>query len=658
MSLIRQIWLLLLCTLLAAFGGSTAIFIGSTCNTLESGLRVKNRDDAAVLAQVLAQQAGDAAATASVIDTWFGSGRYRRLVFTPQAGQGGVRREARPSPRQAPGWFVSLIPIASEAGVATVMAGRRAVGTVQVVGRTDDAHDELWAGSLQVVAALALLKIVAAGFAAFVLRGIRQRLRAAVAQAEALERGDYLTLPEPKTLELRHLTRAMNSMVGRLRNVFEVQAAQVETLRRQASCDPLTGLSNRSHLMAQLDAALVRQNATAASGVVLLRVLGLVEMNRAIGREEVDRLLLTIAEVLQAYASQVAGAFAGRLNGGDFALVLPEGGVAHQSAQAMVNLLQARLPIFHPGAAVVAGAVEVRRGAPVAELLADADMALARAESEGPFSVMSAGAPGNEAWAGIGERGWQQRVRQALDAGRVQLGHHRLVDAAGGLVHLESPLRLQLAPGGPFQTAVSWLPFAARSRLNSAIDERGLALALDASAADGLPRSIDIAPASLLDSGFAARLRGRLQAAPAAARLMWLEVAEPADDEQFELMRELARQVRPTGARFGIEHAGARHGRFDRLFEAGVDYVKLDAAITRGVAADPDRGMFADGIVTMLHGLSLQVFGEGVVDEGDAARLWSSGIDGLTGPWLGERGPVGPAADGAGTTAAPPVAPG
>ncbi len=652
MSLIRQIWLLLLCTLLLAFGGSAAIFIGATCDLLEGGLRVKNRDDAAALAQALAQQAGDAIVTVSVIDTWFVGGRYRRVAFTSLAGQGTVQREARPSPRHAPGWFVSLVPIASQPGVAPVMAGRRAVGTVEVVGKTDDAHDELWAGSLQVAAGLALLGIVAGGLAAFQVRAIRRRLLAAVAQAEALERGDYLTLPEPKTLELRHLTRAMNSMVVRLRNVFEAQAAQVETLRRQASADPLTGLSNRRHLMAQLDAALIRQDVTAASGLVLLRVLGLVELNRAIGREAVDRLLLTIAEVLQAYASQVAGAVAGRLNGGDFALVLPEGGVAEQSADALVNVLRARLPIFHPRGAVVAGAVEVRRGARVAELLADADMALARAESEGPFSVMSAGAPGNEAWAGIGERGWHQRVRQALDAGRVQLGRHPLVDATGALVHLESPLRLQLAPGGPFETAASWLPFAARSRLNSAIDERGLELALAASAADGSPRSIDIAPASLLDSGFAARLRSRLQAAPAAARLMWLELAEPADDEQFELMRELARQVRPTGARFGIEHAGARHGRLDRLFEAGVDYVKLDAAISRGVAADPDRGLFADGVVAMLHGLSLRVFGEGVVDDADATRLWASGIDGLTGPWVSEQGSATEPAHAPNSTAA------
>lgn len=646
MSLIRQIWLLLLCILLLCFGGSAVIFIGSSCNLLEAGLRLKNRDDAAALAQLVsqtswrdpAQPSGGLAALAAAVDARFARGHYRRISFTPASGQGGLLREAGPSPRLAPGWFVSLVPIASAPGIAPVAAATGLVGTVEVVGRTDDAHDELWRGSVRIAIGLALLGIIAGGLAAFQVRSIQKRLGATVAQAEALERGDYLTLPEPTTPELLHLTRAMNSMVGRLRQVFEVQAAQVETLRRQASCDPLTGLSNRGHFMAQLGAALIREDANAAGGMVLLRLLRLIELNRAIGRDEVDRLLLTIAQTLQAYASQVGGAFAGRLNGADFALVLPEGGMAAESAEALVNLLRAELPIFHLQGAVVAGAVEIRSGARFADLLADADMALAQAESKGPFQVMSAGAPGNEAWAGIGERGWHQRVRQALDAGRVQLGRHPVVDPTGRLIHLECPLRLQLAADRPFETAANWLAFATRSRLNSAIDERALALALDAVAVDGLPRCVDIASASLLDSGFAARLRSRLQTVPAAARLLWLEVAEPADDEQFELMRELSRQIRPTGARFGIEHVGARHGRMERLFEAGIDYIKLDAAITGGVALNPERGLFADGVIAMLHGLSLQVFGEGVVDEADAARLWASGIDGLTGPWVGARG--------------------
>jgi EAL domain-containing protein (putative c-di-GMP-specific phosphodiesterase class I) len=70
------------------------------------------------------------------------------------------------------------------------------------------------------------------------------------------------------------------------------------------------------------------------------------------------------------------------------------------------------------------------------------------------------------------------------------------------------------------------------------------------------------------------------------------------------------------------------------LFEAGLDYVKLDAAVAHGVAADPQRAAFVQGLATMLHSLSLQVIAEGVSNAGDAQALWACGVDGLTGPWV------------------------
>ena len=48
--------------------------------------------------------------------------------------------------------------------------------------------------------------------------------------------------------------------------------------------------------------------------------------------------------------------------------------------------------------------------------------------------------------------------------------------------------------------------------------------------------------------------------------------------------------------------------------------------------AMPAQTDFVRGVVTMLHGLSLQVFAEGVNDERDAHTLRALGVDGLTGP--------------------------
>jgi diguanylate cyclase (GGDEF)-like protein len=636
MSLIRQIGLLLLATLALAFAASVTVNVSTAREALQTQLRLKNSDNTTALALVLSQQKGQLALMDLALAAQFDTGHYQSIQLLAPGGQVLLQRQAPAAVLKAPAWFVAEVPIESTPGVAQVSDGWQAVGAVHVVSQSVYAHDELWQASLRSAGALALVGVVAGLLAMLGVARIRRPLAAVVQQAASLERGEYVEVPEPQVPELQHLARAMNSMVVRLRSVFEAQAEQVEALRRQASCDALTGLSNRKHFMAQLAAALQREDGTAAGGLVLLRVLRLAEVNHTLGRESTDRLIAAIAQTLQAYTRRVDGAFVGRLNGADFALGLPAGGVAYETAQALTELLRAALPALAPHVAVAAGAVEMHHGAELAQLMGHADLALARAESNGPFAVESAGQSATP-WAALGERGWRQLVSEALTQGRVQLGSFPVVNANYGLIHLECPLRLQLQPQGAFEVAAHWLPLAVRSRMTCAADERALSLALQAIAKDGQPRCVNVSPASLGDSGFSSRMRALLMAAPRASRGIWLEVSEDAAVDQFELVRELGRQLRPMGARWGLEHAGERLGQMERLLEAGLDYVKLDPAVTQGVASDLISAGFVKGLVGMLHSLGLQVYAEGVSEGVDAQVLWACGIDGITGPWVGAQ---------------------
>jgi len=631
MSLIRQIWLLLLGTLLLALLAGVTVVVSSARDTLQTQLRLKNSDNATALAQVLTQQKGQREMMELAAAAQFDTGFYRRIRFVGADGKTVFEREGTAQPLHAPAWFVSLAPIESAPGVAQVSDGWRALGSIEVVSQSAFAHDELWQGSLRAAEALGVVGALAGVLAYFGVGRIRRPLDDTVEQAASLQRGEYLTVTEPNVPELRRLTRAMNSMVERLRVVFEGQAAQVESLRRQASCDALTGLSNRGHFMAQLGAALKREDGHAAGGLILLRVHDLAEVNRMLGREATDRMIRSIAQTLQTYTERASGAFVGRLNGADFALALPHGSVAMETAQAIVELLRVALPAHGAKVSVSAGAVETRHGEEIGAAMAAADFALAKAESGDAFGVVSTSTA--EGLVPGGEHGWREQLRAALNERRVRLASFPVVNAAGALLHLECPLRMQLAASGPFETAARWLPLAVRGRLTCDVDERALMLALDDIARDGQPRGINISPASLLDSGFAARLRTVLREAPRAARSLWIEVDEAAAVEHFDVVRELARQVRPTGVRFGLEHAGERLSRIERLFEAGLDYVKIDAAVAHGVADDPQRAAFVKGLATMLHSLSLQVIAEGVNSEADAQALWACGIDGITGPW-------------------------
>ena len=305
MSLIRQIWLLMLGTVLLAFLGSVTVAVESARNYLETQLQLKNADNATSLALALSQQKGDPELMNLTMSAQFDTGFYRRIRLVGADGAERFAREATVGPQAAPAWFARIVPIASQPGIAQVSDGWRALGRVEVESHSAYAVDELWRSSVRSALALAVVGLIAGGLGSLVIGRIRKPIDSTVGQAQALVKGEFVVVEEPGVPELQRLTQAMNAMVERLRVAFQAQAAQLDSLHRQANCDALTGLANRGHFLGQLGAALHREDGTAEGGLVLLRVLDLAGINRALGHAGADRVITTISEALSPYTERV-----------------------------------------------------------------------------------------------------------------------------------------------------------------------------------------------------------------------------------------------------------------------------------------------------------------------------------------------------------------
>ncbi|WP_077034928.1 EAL domain-containing protein [Pelomonas sp. KK5] len=636
MSLMRQVWLLVLGVVLASLVGSVAVSTGSVRQVLQTQLQLKNADNAAALALALSQQGGDAQLMELLVSAQFDTGAYQRVLWRQADGKVAVERHAEPRPSEAPAWFVNLMPIAVQPGVAQVSNGWNAIGSVEVTSHSSYAYDELWRASLRSAALLAAVGLVAGVLALFVLRRIRRPLDNAVKQAQSVVDGSYALVEVSRVPELQRLTEAMNAMVARVRSMFEAQSEQLQVLRVQAHADALTGMSTRKHFLAELDSALTRDEGPAEAGLVLVRLRDLAGLNQRIGRPAVDQVLVAMAHAVKVYPERVRGCLGGRLNGADFALWLPAPDVAAETAQALADALRSSLPAFGGGIQVALGAVDLPRDQPMGVWFGTADTALARAETQPGFVVESISTRTADSQS-QGERAWRAQIVEAVKERRGRLVEYPVLDREGQVLHLECPLQLQLQPNGPHESATRWLPLAIRSRLTAEVDALAVSLALEAIAKDGQARCINIAPASLLDGGFVARLREIVFQSPPAARKLGLELAESAAVQHFDLLVEMGRQLRPLGVKLGLEHAGAGLSQVDRLYQAGLDYVKLDASVVTGVSGDAARAAFVRGMLIMLRSLALKVYGEGLADPMDVQAAWDCELDGVTGPWATAR---------------------
>lgn len=444
------------------------------------------------------------------------------------------------------------------------------------------------------------------------------------------------TAPLPP--ELQPLADGIQALVARQQALYTVQAEQLEALRRQAHSDPLTGLANRRHFMAMLDALLGSGETPAEAGLLLLRLRDLQGLNRRVGHAAADRALLAVAESLQAYPDRISRCVAGRLNGADFALLLPVAGMAQETSTALIQAVRLPLLAIDPQTRLFAGAVELDRPMTAQQALALADAALARAEAglNPPPSVPTADLPPLDAGLPQGESSWQRRISRALAQGRVALAAYPVRTPDGRQLHLDCPLRVQLQAGGPMEPASRWLSLATRSRLCAEVDEKAVALALAAIAQDGQARCINVAAQSVGSAEFVAAVARRLEQAPEAACRLWIDLPEALALERPLLVREVSRRWRPLGAMLGLEHAGEGLARIPRLIDLGLDCVRIDSRFVHGISADgaADARRHLQGLVRLVQAVGLQVTAEGVRHAGDLDVLWRLGFDAATGPAL------------------------
>jgi len=632
MSLIRRVALLMLAVVALALVGGVATTLLAARDTLQTQLSVKNRDNAQSLALALSQQHGDASLMEVVMSAQFDTGHYRRIVLRGADGKPLFEREAAPRAAAAPAWFAALLPLRADPGVAQVSDGWRAIGALEVTSQSDYATESLWQAGLRATELLALVGVLGALLAAWGLGAIRKPLDAAIEQSRALQEGRFVTVPEPRVAELRPLARSMNAMVGRLGALFDAQARQVETLRELAQTDALTGLRNRRQFM--LDAQQLIESAGAeGAGLVLLRVLDLEGLNRRLGHAATDAVLQSVARTLVEQTRGHARPVLGRLNGADLAWCQAGAHVA-DSAAALLAALHKALPRAEAPVAVVAGAVQLPAGTGLHRALSLADQALAHAEDQGAFTLITEQCL--QAEPVMGEADWQKALGEALVQGRVGLAAYPVRNAVGALLQLDCPLRVQFPGSAEPEPAARWLALAARSRLTASLDERAVGLALAQIALDHTDRCINVAGATLLSSDHVASLTAQLAASPGEARHLWIDLPESLAVAHPAVVQDLTRRWRALGVRVGLEHAGAALGSIGRLYVLGLHYVRIDGRFLSGIAGDEALRRHTEGLVLLLRGIGLAVFAEAVHDKADLQALWQMGFDGATGPAIAD----------------------
>lgn len=636
MSMYRQLWLAIAISTLLALAGSLLASTLAARTYLSEQLTLKNADNATALALALSQKQPDAVDIELAAAALFDSGHYELIRVTDPEGRLIVERIAESGNHGAPEWFVQRFPITANPGEAQISSGWKQVGTVRLVSHSRFAYRALWKSTLDMILALAIAGAIGGYLGSLVLRRLKRPLDAVIGQAQAISERRFVTIEEPAVPELKRLATAMNATVTRLKTMFEEEATRLEAVRREANCDTLTGLANRSYFMASLREATQAEEATGGT-LFIARLAHLASVNQSLGREATDELLRRFGSVLSGAAASRPQALAARLNGADFALLVPRMvDPAALSTDLLAALTQEAASFLPEAETTWLACGRFPRGIDLGTVLAQVDAALAAVEAEGRNGLRVVDLhEGDDAPKSADE--WSRLIRRALEHRWVRLVSFPVVALHGGLMHRECPLRLMFDEDGEWQPAGRFLPVAERLKLTPQLDlaavELGLAELAGKPELSGL--AINLSASSIQSPVFRSELRALLRRHPATQRL-WLEVSEAGALAHFDAFRALCLELRDAGCQMGIEHFGRQFSEIGRLHDLGLDYLKIDASFIRGLEANVGNQSFLKGLTTIAHGIGMKVIAEGVASEAELGALADVGFDGATGPGVRE----------------------
>ncbi len=648
MSLIKQLWLATLVLTLGAFGCSFIISTLSARDYLEQELEMKNRDNANVLALAMTQLPKDEATVELLIAAQFDNAHYDLIRLTDPSGEKVIveRTQAPEMERRVlgdgaaaefatPDWFKRLIPLHPNAGQAFVSDGWTPYGTLTVRSHTGFAYNGLWRGTLELLGWFALGAALVGILGTLLLRWLLRPLDDVVEQARAIGERRFISSPEPSTPEFATVVSAMNTLSSRVKNMLDEESARLEHLRRAAQHDPISGLLNREHFMAQAAITLENENAPATGALAIVRLSHLIALNEELGRATADELLRKLATGLETLIAEDSSRELGRLNGTDFALLAPDEENPDQLAERLAETLDLAVGSSLPRGRhhLPIGVACYRRGDPLPQLLAHADVALSRSEiQEGNPPQVERVNPTARPATDLAS--WRGLISEALALGRFSLVQFPVTDRDGHALHYEVPMRMHHPRDTTVLTAGDVIPWATRCGLLSHIDEIVVEKALSLIETSQIDVCINLSTESMCHAQTLERLAAQLRAHPEAARRLWIDLPESAAFRHAQPFRTLCRTLKPLGCRIGLEHVSQHVCRIGDLHDVGLDYLKISAGVVRDIDSNPGNQTFLRGLVSIGHTMGMQVIAEGVNREAEATQLLELGFDGLTGPGI------------------------
>nr|WP_231556941.1 GGDEF domain-containing protein [Aeromonas sp. L_1B5_3] len=450
---------------------------------------------------------------------------------------------------------------------------------------------------------------------------------------------------DPQLLEAPRSQEALQQLLEQFESAEQHVHRQLTELSNLATTDELTQLLNRHAFRRDMTELLQRDQDTQTATLVLVRATELGKINAQRGFQSGDAYIKDMAALIKRVVSRFPGNQVYRISGADFAvLVQPAANIPPhllgQDLKIAFDHYQEQHELESTG---YSGLTKLSSGQKIEAVLARADLALARAQTE---TINGWAIQQDDNVSDMqGQQHWRDVLTEVLAQERLGFTYqpiqplHRSMPA-----YNEIYTRFAGSDGTALPTDTL---FAMAQRLDMVMRLEQLVIThiMRQYRAFGSNQSrwgINLSSNLLQNSAFLIWLDRQLLKDPNTSANLVFELDEEHLERNLTGAKRVFELLRRNGSRSAIANFGKGIGSFTLFRELKPDYIKLDPALITGLEQDQTNQQFVRMIVDVSHRMGCQVIAEGVEQLGQKQLLQGMYVDGLQGYLIARPQPLRP----------------
>ncbi|MDE8809650.1 GGDEF domain-containing protein [Aeromonas sp. CD] len=482
---------------------------------------------------------------------------------------------------------------------------------------------------------LTLLIILATSLLGF---GLLSMLTLRLQQAERSHQEQVwcraLQLRDPTCLTTPEAQATLQQLLAHFNEAERDAHRQISELHNQATQDELTQLQNRHAFRRDMTELLQRDQDTQTATLVLIRATELGKLNAQRGFQSGDAYIKDIANIITRVVSRFPGHQVYRISGADFAVLVQP--VANIPPPLLGRDLKIAFDHYQQQheleSAAYSGLTRLSSGQKIEAILARADLALARAQTE---TVNGWAIQQDDSVVELqGQHHWKLVLTELLEQERISFTYQPIQPMHRSmLAYNEIYTRFSSADGTVLPTDTL---FAMAQRLDMVmrLEQMLVTHVMRQYRAFGSNQSrwgINLSSNLLQNSAFLIWLDRQLLNDPNTSANLVFELDEEHLERNLTGAKRVFELLRRNGSRSAICNFGKGIGSFNLFRELKPDYIKLDPALITGLEQDLTNQQFVRMIVDVSHRMGCQVIAEGVEQLGQKQLLQGMYVDGLQG---------------------------